>query len=220
MTYNQVVISSGHGKYVRGASGYIDEVDEARKVVEGVADVLRSQGVTVMTFHDDTSRTQSENLNRIVSFHNAQQRQLDISVHFNAYQTTPAPRGTECLYVTQQDLSARMASAMAEAATFINRGPKKRTDLYFLNNTAMPAILLEVCFVDSQTDALLYQENFKAICEAISETLTGIPVQPPTEPPVKPPVEVWRPPIVVSIAIETPDGVEVSISVNGELRGA
>ena len=37
----RVVISSGHGKHIRGASGYIDEVDEARKVVETVADYLR-----------------------------------------------------------------------------------------------------------------------------------------------------------------------------------
>src|SRR6516165_4978098 len=40
-----VVISSGHSKYVRGASGYIDEVDEARKVVEAVARYLRKLGV-------------------------------------------------------------------------------------------------------------------------------------------------------------------------------
>ena len=32
MSYNRIVISSGHGKYVRGASGIIDEVDEARRV--------------------------------------------------------------------------------------------------------------------------------------------------------------------------------------------
>ena len=29
MAYDRIVISSGHGKYVRGASGIIDEVDEA-----------------------------------------------------------------------------------------------------------------------------------------------------------------------------------------------
>ena len=29
-----IIISSGHGKYIRGASGYLDEVDEARRVVD------------------------------------------------------------------------------------------------------------------------------------------------------------------------------------------
>ena len=36
-----IVISSGHGLYVRGASGYIDEVDCARALVERIADYLR-----------------------------------------------------------------------------------------------------------------------------------------------------------------------------------
>ena len=34
MSYGSIVLSSGHGKYVRGASGIIDEVDEARRVVD------------------------------------------------------------------------------------------------------------------------------------------------------------------------------------------
>ena len=31
----KVVLSSGHGKYVRGAAGILDEVDEARKSSSG-----------------------------------------------------------------------------------------------------------------------------------------------------------------------------------------
>ena len=34
MSYGRIVIASGHGNHVRGASGIIDEVDEARRVVE------------------------------------------------------------------------------------------------------------------------------------------------------------------------------------------
>ena len=46
MSYKRICISSGHGKYIRGASGspvppQLDEVDEARKVVEQIADELR-----------------------------------------------------------------------------------------------------------------------------------------------------------------------------------
>ena len=72
MPYPAIVISSGHGKYVRGASGILDEVDEARKVVERLADELGSRGVEVTTFHDDTSHSQDENLHTIVAFHNAE----------------------------------------------------------------------------------------------------------------------------------------------------
>jgi N-acetylmuramoyl-L-alanine amidase len=102
-----IPISSGHGKYVRGASGYVDEVDEARKVVEKVADLYRQMDVTVYVFHDDVSTSQSENLDRIVDFHNSKTRDLDISVHFNAYETTSKPMGCEVLYVTQESWPAR-----------------------------------------------------------------------------------------------------------------
>lgn len=183
MTYSSVVISSGHGKYVRGASGILDEVNEARKVTEGVAKMLAARGVTVKTFHDDTSHSQNENLNTIVNYHNKQSRQLDVSVHFNAYEQVSKPMGVEVLYVTQQTLAGKMSSAIATIG-FINRGAKKRTDLFFLNNTTKPAILLEVCFVDSEADAGLYQNHFEAVCDKIADILGGenlSEVPPPTE---------------------------------------
>lgn len=184
----KIVMSSGHGSKVRGASGYIDEVDEARRVVDRVAQMLMDVGVPIQTFHDNVSTSQNENLNRIVNFHNAQKRDLDISVHFNAYQTTSKGMGTECLYITQDVLSARVSAAIAAAGGLIDRGPKKRTDLFFLNNTDEPAILIEVCFVDSKEDSECYKEEFEFICEAIGEAVSGVTLQ-PDEPPPEPPVE-------------------------------
>jgi N-acetylmuramoyl-L-alanine amidase len=169
----KIVISSGHGKYIRGASGYLDEVNEARRVVEKVAGYLQDGGVDVDTYHDNTSHSQSENLTAIVDYHNAQGRDLDVSVHFNAYETTSKPMGTECLYVTQEELAREIADAISVAGDLINRGPKYRDDLKFLNSTEEPAILIEVCFVDSSTDAKLYQQRFNAICRTIAETLAG-----------------------------------------------
>jgi len=82
----KIVLSSGHGLYVRGASGIIDEVDEARKVTDMVAKYLKDLGVETVVYHDDVSQSQSENLDRIVDFHNSQgSHDLDLSVHFNAF---------------------------------------------------------------------------------------------------------------------------------------
>ena len=169
--FGSVVISSGHGKYVRGAAGILDEVDEARRVVDHVASILKTRSVDVKTFHDNESHSQNENLNRIVDYHNKQERELDISVHFNAYEQVDKPMGVEVLYVTDNSLAAKMSSAIA-ACGFINRGPKKRTDLAFLNNTEEKALLIEVCFVDSEADADLYQNEFDMICEAIADTIS------------------------------------------------
>jgi N-acetylmuramoyl-L-alanine amidase len=232
MSTNRIVLSSGHGLYVRGASGYLDEVNEARRVVDTVASLLSHAGVEATTFHDDVSRSQSENLERIVSFHNSQQRDLDVSVHFNAYQTTNSPMGTECLYVTQSSLAATVASKIAAAGDLINRGAKQRNDLYFLNETEMPAVLVEVCFVDSFADAEVYLANFDEICEALAEALSGLEIEQTPEPPdtfcealaeagleIEPELpDVLPPPPVVVVSITAPEGVEVNVTINGEPR--
>lgn len=172
MAFNSVVISSGHGKFVRGASGIIDEVDEARLVTEKLAGALADRGVDVITFHDDSSKSQKENLWTITDFHNDQKRDLDISVHFNAFEQRDAPVGTEVWFVTQTDLAKRLSAAMATVG-FIDRGAKYTDGLHFLNQTTMPAVLLEVCFVDSTADCDIYEEQFDAICEALADEIVG-----------------------------------------------
>lgn len=193
----KVVISSGHGKYIRGAEGPepwgLDEVDEARKVVDEVAVVLRSMGVDVTTFHDDVSNDQSENLDRIVDFHNAQgAHDWDVSVHFNSAEfngsdQTNNPVGTEVLYTsdTGKYMSEKVCDAICKDVPFINRGAKYNGNLAFLNGTKEPAILIEVCFVNSKSDVGIYEGYFNQICDAIGEGLTGTEAQPgPTPPPV------------------------------------
>jgi N-acetylmuramoyl-L-alanine amidase len=190
MPYTRIVISSGHGKHVRGASGVLDEVDEARKVVDRVAEKLFDRAVEVSVFHDDVSKTQDENLKRIVDYHNSKERDLDVSVHFNAYVETTKPMGTEVLYVTQDALAGDMSAAIAGAGGLIDRGAKRRDDLYFLNNTEKPAILIETCFVDSDADAEAYQSRFESICDAVADELGGsgeIAERPPASlPPERP----------------------------------
>jgi N-acetylmuramoyl-L-alanine amidase len=174
MSYRSIVISSGHGKYVRGASGIIDEVEEARIFTERLAKELRASGVDVVTFHDDTSHDQSTNLNTITDFHNDRVRELDVSVHFNASEQTSKPVGVEVLYVTQSALAGQLSAAIATAGKLINRGGKKRSDLHFLNATDEPSVMLEVCFVDSQADCDLYRDNFDDIVCAVAGALSGL----------------------------------------------
>jgi N-acetylmuramoyl-L-alanine amidase len=94
---------------------------------------------------------------------------LDISIHFNAYEQVSKGMGTETLFVTQKNLAAKVSAAIAQAGPLIDRGAKYRDDLFILNNTEAPAILIEVCFVDSETDAEIYRANFDLICESIAD---------------------------------------------------
>ena len=135
MKYNRICISSGHGQYVRGASGCLDERDENVRMTDHLADELSNYGVEALTFHDNTSKNQSDNLNAIVNWHNSKARELDISIHFNASEQHTAG-GTEVLYLTQPELAQDVSDAIASCG-FKNRGAKKRTDLKFLNATNM-----------------------------------------------------------------------------------
>ena len=194
---NFICISSGHSLHVRGAAGspvppYLDEVDEARRVVDRVALILNSAGVTVKSYHDNISKTQNENLNRIVDWHNSQEaHDLDVSVHFNASKVTSNPVGTECWYKTQSELAGQVSLAIADASGLKNRGAKPSNSLFFLNSTSAPAILIEVAFVDSTADSDLYRRHFEQICSAIAATVAGKTIgAAPTPPPLEPPAEV------------------------------
>jgi hypothetical protein len=187
-----VVISSGHGLKIRGAADILDEVDEARRVVDRVHELLTAAGVNVKKFHDNVSTSQNENLNRIVDFHNSQpDHDLDVSQHFNAYEHTSKPMGTEVLYVTQSTLASNLSAALAAEQKLPNRGGKKRTDLFFLNNTHAPAILIEHCFVDSSADAAAYEASFEDACRVIAEHIADISLDEESPEPPHP----ERPPI-------------------------
>jgi N-acetylmuramoyl-L-alanine amidase len=207
MPYESIVISAGHSAKCIGAVGIIDEYTENVHVVNAVAEKLVARGVTVKKFIDTTSTTVDQNLNAIVNYHNAQTRTVDVSIHFNANRDTSKPVGTECLYVTQFGLADDIAAAIADASGLIDRGPKERTDLCFLNNTEMPAILIEVCFVDSSADVDIYHDKFDDICEAIADVLGGKQIQPV---PPRPDEQ------VVDLAITVPAGVKLALTVNGE----
>jgi hypothetical protein len=200
MPNNSIAISAGHGKHILGATPpYMDEVTEARRVCTQVVAELKKLGVIVRgPYFDDVSTSQNENLNRITDWHNSQQRQLDVSVHFNANAQTSSPMGTECLFVSQSTLAGQVAEAIANAGKLKNRGGKKRTDLFFLNNTDKPAILIEVCFVDSSADKALYNDNFNAICAAIAQTISGkaAPGPSPEPPTPRPPIPPGTPPTI------------------------
>lgn len=193
--HNPICISSGHGKHIRGARGNpvppeMDEVDEVRKIVDRVAEILEAGGVTVYTFHDNTSTSSSANLNAICNWHNSKTRSLDVSVHLNA---TEGAYGTEVLYITQEALARDVSKAIAQAGTFKDRGPKYRSDLSFLNNTEEPAILLECWFCDSTDDCNKARSHWEAICQAIATSIAGKSLGTAPEP--EPPDEVEEGPL-------------------------
>ena len=182
MGYNQVNISSGHSINCQGAADIINEVTEARKVVDRVYEIVKASGKQCYKYHD-TSSSSTQNLVNIVNWHNGFNDGVDVSIHFNAYTHVDKPMGTEVCYYNNSSLATAVSKEIATAGGFIDRGAKQRTGLYFLKHTNKPAILIEVCFVDSVADVNLYRANFERICQAIAKTLIGnIVVPTPTAP--------------------------------------
>jgi N-acetylmuramoyl-L-alanine amidase/Putative peptidoglycan binding domain len=170
----KICISAGHAKDVRGMQGPspwgLEEVDEARRVTARVGELLNAGGVPTKTWWDDISQTQDENLDRICDWHNSQQRDIDCSIHFNS--ADPPGHGCEVFYETAHDLAEAIVDKVCAASGLTNRGPKTG-NLYFLSNTAKPAVLVEVCFGNHQGDCETYRRAFEPICLAIAEGLAG-----------------------------------------------
>lgn len=166
-----ITISPGHWLPGTGARDLIDEVTEARKVVNRVVEILRNSGITVNHVEDNTSKNQQQNLNYLVTQHNKTNRKLDVSVHFNSASRTDRGLGVEVLYYDQKELAAKVSKAISDVSGLINRGAKERKELAFLRNTNKPAILIEVCFVNSTVDVAIYRRDFEKICQAIAECL-------------------------------------------------
>lgn len=167
-TYN---VHAGHNRIVPGASKYLDEVTENRKVKDKVIELLKAAGHTVYDCTDDAGRTSGANLANIVAKCNKHTVDLDISIHLNAGGGT----GTEVWYYsgssTGKSNAAAVSKKVADALGLRDRGAKATTGLYVLKHTVAPAILVECCFVDSKTD----QEKWDVdkCAKAIVEAVTG-----------------------------------------------
>jgi len=201
----RIIISSGHGLHIRGASGLIDEVDEARRVTDRVTAILKTAGVGITSFHENTARSQADNINSIVRFHNSLQRDLDVSIHFNSTASGKIEDraiGVEVLHREGNPhtrvLAGQVARAISDASGLLLRhqrdsGAVARNNLGFLNNTTAAAILVEVCFVVSRTDVGLYQRYFDEICHAIASSVCGRALAPSSGLPAAPPAEMPHP---------------------------
>lgn len=161
-------VHGGHNSHVTGASKYLNELTEDRKVKNEVIRLLKAEGHTVYDCTDDSGTTQNANLSNIVKKCNANSVDLDISIHLNAGGGT----GVEAYIYpgsSSKDEATRICSKVASALGIKNRGVKTSSTLYVLKHTKAPAVLVECCFVDSTTDRDHWDANkcAKAIVEGI-----------------------------------------------------
>lgn len=157
----------GQGAY--GAVGLLKESVENRKVKNRLIQNMKNGGHTVYDCTDDTNCTESQNLQRIVAKCNSHSVNYDISLHLNAGGGT----GVE-VWVYSDKVKAqaeKICTEVSKALGIANRGVKYSQSLYVLRNTVSPALLVECCFVDNQTD---YDHwNADKCADAIYKAVTG-----------------------------------------------
>ncbi len=176
-------VHAGHnpdGMLACGAVGLIKESTEARRVKDLVISMLQAQGHTVRDCTCNDGASQSDVLHRIVEKCNAENAELDISIHFNAGAGdnigNGSTTGCECFVYPGSVIKDKAMSICSKisALGYKNRGVKESNSLYVLKNTKAPAILIECCFVDDRDDCRIYSPDKMAA--AIIEGITGIAI--------------------------------------------
>lgn len=95
-----------------------------------------------------------------------------ISIHRNSNPAPNTSSGVESLVYNKSGIKLEMAeniNEQLEAIGFVNLGVKERPGLVVLRRTRMPAVLVEVGFINSDTDNMLFDDNFDDIALAIAE---------------------------------------------------
>ena len=149
----KIAIDLGHGcGKDRGAVGAIKEETIINEVGTKLITLLKNVGHEVVQVRPSGNLNVSQSLAYRVNLANDNNVDLFVSLHANA------GRGQGCevyTYKGKEVTEARRVLNNICSLGFKNRGIKN-ANLYVINNTKMTAMLIEVCFVDTQSDVNLY----------------------------------------------------------------
>lgn len=166
----KVFINPGHAPNGNPDPGAVNangarECDYALTAGEKLAVYLNAVGI-------ETRLLQSDSLGEICAASNNFDADIFISIHCNAFNTQA--RGTETLYKSYNGskLARCIQTQIVNSVTTIDRGIKERTDLYVLNGTDAVAALVEMAFIDNNTDLALMDAYFDDIVRAMARGIT------------------------------------------------
>ncbi|AEB76454.1 N-acetylmuramoyl-L-alanine amidase [Clostridium botulinum] len=175
----KIALRGGHNYFALGSKGIIDEVKEDRKVYVAVMKYLRKDGQSVLDVTPGDIDNNAD-LNYGVSKANNWGAELFVSIHFNkAYDRYKEALGTEAWINGKNNKSKEIAKRITrnlKELGFIDRGVKDglARGLYEIKYTNMPAIIVEVCFVESEKDVEVYRRvGADRIGKAIAEGIVG-----------------------------------------------
>ena len=176
----EIILDSGHGGFDNGAA-YRDrkEKDEALKLALAVGKKLEADGYPVLyTRTEDVYQSpyqKAEIANQtdgdyFISFHR------NYSMEDNLYQGVQA-----LVYDKGNSAAVKLGESMnreLEQTGFKNLGIEAIPDLIVLRETDMPAVLMEIGFMNHDEDNQIFDEKFQEVVQAIVNGIeAAIPVQ-------------------------------------------
>lgn len=152
-------IHAGHnpsGKVGCGATEFLDESKENRKVLKRVKKLLKKYGVTYYDCTENNGVNPKDILKKICNKEHKHNVDFNISIHLNS----GGGYGSEVWLHHNTDkkteLFAKIMCLYLSNVSKKNRGTKFTDNLYVLNDSPKNSILLELCFVDSKSDFKTY----------------------------------------------------------------
>lgn len=164
-----IILDAGHGGANPGAvyNGR-QEKDDALELVLAVGAILEANDVdvyytrTIDVYESPFQKAQEANLTDADYF---------VSIHRNSSPIPNQYNGVESLVYNRYGRAAAMAeniNRQLEEVGFRNIGVFERQNLVVLNSTEMPAVLVEVGFINTDSDNELFDERFNDIAFAIA----------------------------------------------------
>ena len=177
----RVFLNPGHapdGNPDPGACGYgLRECDVAKNAADLVAGYLIAAGVEVV------GCLQSDSLHEVVASSNRNGADVFISIHCNA--CNGMAQGTEVWHYYGSGEGEKLArciqNQIVDALGTVDRGVKGAkpgvNGLYVLSNTDAVAVLVELAFIDNESDAALLRERQDEFARAIARGVTDYEAQ-------------------------------------------
>ena len=178
----KVFINPGHYPGIdSGAVNSVNGVTEAeicRSIADKVEHCLKNAGCSVCTLQSNNLCGEYPAHPNIVATANELDADIFISLHCNAF--NQQARGTECLVFAKgsyaEDLADAIQRQIVNALDMVDRGVKGRPDLAVLKHTVMPAVLVEMAFIDNEEDCeklINQQDEFAAaIARGVTDYLS------------------------------------------------
>lgn len=165
-----VVIDAGHGGANPGATYRgRQEKDDALALALAVGDILERNGIEV--YYTRTTDVYESPFQKVMEG-NAVGADYFVSIHRNSSPYPNQYTGVETLVYNRYGEAARLAANIneqLEMVGFVNQGVNERPNLVVLNRTNMPAVLVEVGFINTDADNQLLDDRFYDVAQAIAD---------------------------------------------------